>query len=82
MPALYRVHDFEWRLYAPEAQDRLATNMECKTMRPPYYLLHYRNGLSGDQPHEVVETKGGRFVLFTCSIIMAGLIAIAFLSGW
>ncbi|MBO9591177.1 hypothetical protein [Devosia sp.] len=51
-------------------------------MRPPYYLLHYRNGLSGDQPHEVVEPKGGRFVLFTCSIIMAGLIAIAFLSGW
>lgn len=30
----------------------------------------------------MVETKGGRFVLFTCSIIMAGLIAIAFLSGW
>jgi hypothetical protein len=82
MPPLCRAHDFEWRLYALQAQDRLATKMECKTMRPPYYLLHYRSDLSGGRPLEAVETKGSRFVLFSCSIIMAGLIAVAFLSGW
>lgn len=51
-------------------------------MRPPYYLLQHRSSPSRGHTHAAMETRGSRFVLFTCSIVLAGLIAVAFLSGW
>lgn len=51
-------------------------------MRPPYYLFYYRDYGSTERPHETNQSGTGRFALITCSIVMAGLIAVAFLSGW
>jgi hypothetical protein len=47
-------------------------------MRPPYYLLHYR---CEAQRHREAA-PGERFGLVACSVVLAGLIAVAFLSGW
>lgn len=47
-------------------------------MRPPYYLFYYRDHETVGRPY---EAAGGRFVLVTCSIILTGLVAVAFLSG-
>lgn len=51
-------------------------------MRPPYYLFYYRDGSFANRPRAAAEAKGDRFILIACSIVMAGLIAVAFLSGW
>ena len=60
----------------------VCNQMECKTMRPPYYLFYYRDGSLDNRPRAVVAPRGDRFILVACSIVMAGLIGVAFLSGW
>ncbi|MNL90055.1 hypothetical protein D3C87_2208130 [compost metagenome] len=51
-------------------------------MRPPYYLFYYRDGTFDNRPRAAVAPRGDRFILVACSIVMAGLIGVAFLSGW
>lgn len=47
-------------------------------MRPPYYLFYYRDHDAAGRPY---EAPNGKFVLLTCSIVLAGIIAVAFFSG-
>lgn len=47
-------------------------------MRPPYYLSYYRDHETTGRPYEAAS---GKFILITCSIVLTGLVAVAFFSG-
>jgi hypothetical protein len=51
-------------------------------MRPPYYLFYSRNNAVAEPSVQASGEPVGGSALAACSIVMAGIVAVAFLSSW